>query len=273
MSVNDAKDSSEVNRGESNISVASNIDANFAMRQQNNATISAPENTSMIEHKTTSISDITDPTKRREMDRETRRNARKTRRESRRAERKEKHRLRKLAGALFGGKKKIVWISLAVVSVVCAGYFAVRNYVIIPAWLAKEDAAYEEYKDGYEEEMHSAVHRMAEPIPLYFGNNKEILLDGMRDVIDKYDKNSNIWFMLMCYYANYLAILGDAESGIDTLNNIASEANYLYKKENMYWVYYNIYSLVGDTHMAEYYKKNIKELPRRYINYWGDFND
>lgn len=263
MSVNDAKDSSEVNRGESNISVASNIDANFAMQQQNNATISAPENTSMIEHKTTSISDITDPTKRREMDRETRRNARKTRRESRRAERKERHRLRKLAGALFGGKKKIVWISLAVVSVVCAGYFAVRNYVIIPAWLAKEDAAYEEYISKYNNEVLGLKASVIESIE-YKTKTQEEALDGMAEIISS-ESNDDKRFMLEITYINILTMYRKFDDAEEELKKIEKTIKYLYQKEAYYLECSWLDGSRGDMRSQDAWLKKARSLERNYI--------
>ena len=261
MSVNDAKDSSEVNRGESNISVASNIDANFAMQQQNNATISAPENTSMIEHKTTSISDITDPTKRREMDRETRRNARKTRRESRRAERKERHRLRKLTGVLFGGKKKIVWL-VCIVIVLCG----ILGYNIFSPHIQaiREDAAFKEYEDKYKKIVDEKYEEMSSHIFDYEYMDE---LPEIKKQIDDIDEKDLRVMMLIAYASIVGSVYGRYDDAIIVLQTAESEAEYDYQKEELYYQTITICMKNGNRGCADEYLSKMERMNNRYFNY------
>ncbi len=251
MSVNDAKDSSEVNRGESNISVASNIDANFAMQQQNNATISAPENTSMIEHKTTSISDITDPTKRREMDRETRRNARKTRRESRRAERKERHRLRKLTGVLFGGKKKIVWLVLIL------ALAAVATAKLVLYISATEDRVYEQYLASGENDVIFSYYMNME----YSDAKKELArkADESEDLDDQFLYSMSLFRIAATEWKT-----NDMLEALSLIKNLEKMHNY--QKEAVYCGYIKVYSSTDNISEQKRYEEKINELPKEYSN-------
>jgi len=261
MSANDANNSSEVNRGQSDISATPNSSPDF-VALNSAASSTQPNSAPMVERKTTSATDITDPNTRREM-------ARRMRMERRRA----KHELRKKHKEIssrtdetYRSNKKnsifrkmsvkhvlILTIPICIVSSCSAIYFVVTNSAA-----REEDIAFEEFVKKDEE----IIRRVRNFDNMSYADAKETILNEINNEKDKEQK----YLLIRTYYslASYYFELDDMLDAIKMMDT--GEYTRAYQKEDVICDYINYYGASGDELALSRYREELKKLPRRYNN-------
>lgn len=261
MSANDANNSSEVNRGQSDIPATPPNSSSDFVALNSAASSTQPNSAPMVERKTTSATDITDPNTRREMARESRKKARELRKKEkedvrriRSAEKSENRRQHHIAKVLFSGKKKIIWITIALV--VPMGIFGL--IVLVPKVdTARQDAAFEKYKNEYKSIVDTSYDEMASHIFDYEYIDK--LPDIKKQIDDNSDKDLRI--MLLISYASAIGVLYDNyDEAIDILKKVEDEAAYDYQKEELYRQTIDVCLKAGDYECVDEYKQKEQSM-------------
>lgn len=164
----------------------------------------------------------------------------------------------------FTGKRKFISSAIIVVLVALLANMIVYRCAIVPAREARADEQYAQYveKDA------PIMEGVSSYVSYLMANDatSDEVTKYLNGVIERYDENSDLHFVLSVYYANFVGRNKDNSQGISRLDSLRDQAgDVIFRQEYLYNAYYELYSINQDYQKGNEYAKKVNDMHRRIV--------